>query len=115
MSSAKPKGCAQWNPLDPTDCRDLERSTATLSFEPNLPPLVPDLCPAGTVQSDPDLTELGKELYQRGGIDEMERLFDWLFNLRKLSAWEYHADNLLGMSQLGCIVFLFRNFLDSLY
>jgi hypothetical protein len=42
---------------------------------------------------------------------KVERLFSWLYNFRRLSArWEYHADNFLGMLQLGCIVILLRYF-----
>ena len=42
---------------------------------------------------------------------KVERLFSWLYNFRRLSArWEFHADNFLGMLQLGCIVILLRYF-----
>lgn len=42
---------------------------------------------------------------------KVERLFSWLYNFRRLTTrWEYHADNFLGMLQLGCIVILLRYF-----
>ncbi|HWG37643.1 MAG TPA: hypothetical protein VN690_08000 [Terriglobales bacterium] len=40
----------------------------------------------------------------------MERLFAWLQWLRRLvTRYEYHADNFLGMLQLGCILILLRH------
>jgi transposase len=42
---------------------------------------------------------------------KVERLFSCLYNFRRLATrWEYHADNFLGMIQLGCIVILLRYF-----
>ncbi len=42
---------------------------------------------------------------------KVERLFAWLHNFRRIvTRWEYHAENLLGMVQLGCIVILLRFF-----
>ncbi len=42
---------------------------------------------------------------------KVERLFSWLHNFRRLvTRWEFHADNFLGMLQLGCIVILLRYF-----
>src|ERR1700730_10183735 len=40
----------------------------------------------------------------------VERLFAWLHWFRRLVIrWEYHADNFLGMVQLGCIKILLRH------
>jgi len=42
---------------------------------------------------------------------KIERLFAWLQNFRRLVVrYEYHADNFLGMLQLGCAVILLRHF-----
>ncbi len=42
---------------------------------------------------------------------KVERLFSWLHNFRRLVVrWEYHAENFLGMLQLGCILILLRYF-----
>ena len=42
---------------------------------------------------------------------KVERLFAWLHNFRRIvTRWEYHAENFLGMVQLGCIVILLRYF-----
>jgi len=42
---------------------------------------------------------------------KVERLFSWLHNFRRLvTRWEYHAENFLGMLQLGCAVILLRYF-----
>jgi transposase len=38
-------------------------------------------------------------------------LFAWLQNFRRLVVrYEYHADNFLGMVQLGCAIILLRFF-----
>lgn len=42
---------------------------------------------------------------------KIEQLFAWLQNFRRLVVrYEYHADNFLGMLQLGCAVILLRHF-----
>jgi len=42
---------------------------------------------------------------------KVERLFAWLQNFRRLVVrYEYHAENFLGMVQLGCAIILFRFF-----
>ncbi len=41
---------------------------------------------------------------------KVERLFAWLKNYRRLSGrWERHANNFLGMVQLGCALILLRH------
>jgi len=41
---------------------------------------------------------------------KVERLFAWLKNYRRLtSRWERHAENFLGMVQLGCALILLRH------
>lgn len=41
---------------------------------------------------------------------KVERLFAWLKNYRRLtSRWERHANNFLGMVQLGCALILLRH------
>jgi transposase len=42
---------------------------------------------------------------------QMERLFAWLHNFRRIvTRWEYYATNFLGMVRLGCLLILFRRF-----
>jgi len=42
---------------------------------------------------------------------KVERLFAWLKNYRRiLIRWERHANNYLGMVQLGCVLILLRHF-----
>jgi transposase len=42
---------------------------------------------------------------------KVERLFAWLHNFRRLVVrYEYHANNFLGMLQLGCAIILLRYF-----
>jgi len=42
---------------------------------------------------------------------KVERLFAWLQNFRRIVVrYEYHADNFLGMVQLGCAMILLRLF-----
>ena len=56
-------------------------------------------------------TQDGRKLrrYQRRW--KVERLFAWLQNFRRLIVrYEYHAENFLGMVQLGCIKILLRFF-----
>ena len=41
---------------------------------------------------------------------KVERLFAWLKNFRRICCrWERHADNFLGMVQLGCMLILLRH------
>ena len=56
-------------------------------------------------------TQDGRKLRRYRRRWKVERLFSWLYNFRRLATrWEYHADNFLGMLQLGCIVILLRYF-----
>jgi transposase len=42
---------------------------------------------------------------------KVERLFAWLHNFRRLVVrYEFHAENFLGMLQLGCAIILLRCF-----
>lgn len=42
---------------------------------------------------------------------KVKRLFAWLHNYRRLVVrYEYHAENFLGMLQLGCVIILLRYF-----
>ena len=42
---------------------------------------------------------------------KIERLFAWLQNYRRrVTRWEYHAENFLGFVRLGCICILLRQF-----
>ena len=60
-------------------------------------------------------TQDGRALRRYRRRWKVERLFSWLYNFRRLATrWEYHADNFLGMLQLGCIVILLSYFLDTL-
>ena len=43
----------------------------------------------------------------------VERLFAWLHFGRLVIRWEYHAENFLGMVQLGCIKILLRHEIGS--
>ena len=58
-SQEEPKGCSQRHPMGASNWSTLERSAAALSSAPDLPPLVPDLGPAGGVQTDPYRTWRG--------------------------------------------------------
>lgn len=54
-------------------------------------------------------TQDGRSLrrYQRRW--QVERLFAWLYNFRRLGIrYEYHAENFLGMVQLGLVLILLR-------
>ena len=43
-------------------------------------------------------------------LTNMERLFAWLPNFRRLvTCWERHADNFLGMLHLACARILLRH------
>ncbi len=56
-------------------------------------------------------TQDGRPLRRYRRRWKVERLFSWLHNFRRLTTrWEYHADNFLGMLQLGCTVILLRYF-----
>jgi transposase len=56
-------------------------------------------------------TQDGRSLRRYRRRWKVERLFSWLYNFRRLSTrWEFHADNFLGMLQLGCILILLRYF-----
>jgi transposase len=56
-------------------------------------------------------TQDGRALRRYRRRWKVERLFSWLHNFRRLvTRWEFHADNFLGMLQLGCIVILLRYF-----
>lgn len=56
-------------------------------------------------------TQDGRVLRRYSRRWKVERLFSWLYNFRRLVVrWEYHADNFLGMLQLGCILILLRYF-----
>ena len=42
---------------------------------------------------------------------QVERLFSWLQNYRRIvTRWEYKAENFQGMVQLACLMILFRIF-----
>ena len=56
-------------------------------------------------------TQDGRKLRRYKRRWKVERLFAWLQNFRRLVVrYEYHAENFLGMLQLGCIVILLRYF-----
>jgi transposase len=56
-------------------------------------------------------TQDGRKLRRYKRRWKIERLFAWLYNFRRLVVrYEYHAENFLGMLQLGCIVILLRCF-----
>jgi transposase len=57
-------------------------------------------------------TQEGRKLRPYRRLWKVERLFAWLQNFRRIVVrYEYHADNFLGMVQLGCAVILLRFFL----
>ena len=57
-------------------------------------------------------TQDGRKLRRYKRRWKIERLFAWLQNFRRLVVrYEYHAENFLGMVQLGCIIILLRFFL----
>jgi transposase len=57
-------------------------------------------------------TQDGRKLRPYRRRWKVERLFAWLQNFRRLVVrYEYHADNFLGMVQLGCAIILLRFFL----
>ena len=56
-------------------------------------------------------TQDGRKLRRYRRRWKVERLFAWLQNFRRLVVrYEYHADNFLGMLQLGCSIILLRFF-----
>jgi transposase len=56
-------------------------------------------------------TQDGRTLRRYRRRWKIERLFAWLQNYRRLVVrYEYHADNFLGMLQLGCAIILLRFF-----
>ena len=56
-------------------------------------------------------TQDGRKLRPYRRRWKVERLFAWLQNFRRIVVrYEYHADNFLGMVQLGCAVILLRLF-----
>ena len=56
-------------------------------------------------------TQDGRQLRRYCRRWKIERLFAWLHNFRRLvTRYERHAENFLGMVQLGCIVILSRQF-----
>ena len=56
-------------------------------------------------------TQDGRKLRPYRRRRKVERLFAWLQNFRRLVVrYEYHADNFLGMVQLGCSIILLRFF-----
>ena len=56
-------------------------------------------------------TQDGRKLRPYRRRWKVERLFAWLQNFRRLVVrYEYHADNFLGMVQLGCAIILLRFF-----
>ena len=60
-------------------------------------------------------TQDGRKLRPYRRRWKVERLFAWLQNFRRIVVrYEYHADNFLGMVQLGCAIILLRFFWDGL-
>jgi transposase len=56
-------------------------------------------------------TQDGRKLRRYRRRWKVERLFAWLQNFRRLVVrYEYHAENFLGMVQLGCAIMLLRFF-----
>ena len=54
-------------------------------------------------------TQDGRPLRRYRRRWNVERLFSWLLNFRRLvTRYEHHADNFLGLVKLGCIVILLR-------
>jgi transposase len=55
-------------------------------------------------------TQDGRSLRRYKRRWKIERLFAWLFNFRRLGIrYEYHAENFLGMVQLGLALILLRH------
>ena len=56
-------------------------------------------------------TQDGRKLRRYKRRWKVERLFAWLQNFRRLVVrYEYHAENFLGLVQLGCAIILLRLF-----
>jgi len=56
-------------------------------------------------------TQDGRKLRRYKRRWKVERLFAWLQNFRRIVVrYEYHAENFLGMVQLGCTIILLRYF-----
>jgi transposase len=56
-------------------------------------------------------TQDGRKLRPYRRRWKVERLFAWLQNFRRIVVrYEYHAENFLGMVQLGCSIILLRFF-----
>jgi len=56
-------------------------------------------------------TQDGRPLRRYKRRWKVERLFAWLHNFRRIVVrYEYHAENFLGMLQLGCAIILLRYF-----
>jgi transposase len=56
-------------------------------------------------------TQDGRKLRRDKRRWKVERLFVWLHPFRRLTVqWEYHADNFLGLLQIGCAMILFKLF-----
>lgn len=56
-------------------------------------------------------TQDGRKLRRYKRRWKVERLFAWLQNFRRIVVrYEYHAENFLGMVQLGCSIILLRCF-----
>ena len=56
-------------------------------------------------------TQDGRKLRRYSRRWLVERFFSWLsWQRRLLTRWEYHAENFLGMIQLGCAIILLRLF-----
>lgn len=54
-------------------------------------------------------TQDGRSLRRYRRRWQIERLFAWLYNFRRLGIrYEYHAENFLGMVQLGLVLILIR-------
>jgi transposase len=54
-------------------------------------------------------TQDGRPLRRYKHRWKVERLFAWLQNFRRIPVrYEYHAENFLGLIQLGCIMILLR-------
>ena len=61
-------------------------------------------------------TQDGRKLRPYRRRWKVERMFAWLQIFRRIVVrYEYHADNFLGMVQLGCAIILLRLFWDELY
>jgi transposase len=68
------------------------------------------IAPHRTNRSKPK-TQDGRKLRRYRRRWKIERLFAWLQNFRRIVVrYEYHAENFLGMVELGCAVILLRLF-----